>query len=48
MAGSQNTTYCRTIYNRETNVFERTDRIPSPVGTDILRNGLGCRQTKAE
>jgi len=37
-----------TRYNREINVFERTDGLPHPVGVDILVNGLGCRQTEAE
>jgi len=37
-----------TIYNREIDVFERTDGLPHPVGVDILVNGLGCRQTEAE
>ena len=37
-----------TIYNREIELFERTEGLPHPVGVDILVNGLGCRQTKAE
>jgi len=37
-----------TIYNREIDIFERTDGLPHPVGVDILVNGLGCRQTGAE
>lgn len=37
-----------TIYNREIDVFERTEGLPHPVGVDILVNGLGCRQTEAE
>ncbi len=37
-----------TIYNREIELFERTQGLPHPVGVDILVNGLGCRQTEAE
>ncbi|WP_138007031.1 nucleotidyltransferase domain-containing protein [Halalkalirubrum salinum] len=37
-----------TIYNREIELFERTEGLPLPVGADILVNGLGCRQTEAE
>ena len=37
-----------TIYNREIDVFERTEGLPHPIGVDILVNGLGCRQTGAE
>lgn len=37
-----------TIYNREIELFERTDGLPHPVGVDLLVNGLGCRQTEAE
>lgn len=37
-----------TIYNREVELFERTEGLPHPVGVDILVNGLGCRQTEAE
>ncbi|MBX0298238.1 nucleotidyltransferase family protein [Haloarcula nitratireducens] len=37
-----------TIYNREIELFERTEGLPHPVGVDILVNGLGCRQTEAE
>lgn len=37
-----------TIYNREIELFERTDGLPHPVGVDVLVNGLGCRQTSAE
>lgn len=34
-----------TIYNREIELFERTEGLPHPVGVDVLVNGLGCRQT---
>ncbi len=37
-----------TIYNREIELFERTEGLPHPVGVDILVNGLGCRQTETE
>lgn len=37
-----------TIYNREIELFERTEGLPHPVGVDVLVNGLGCRQTNAE
>ena len=37
-----------TIYNREIELFERSEGLAHPVGVDILVNGLGCRQTKAE
>jgi hypothetical protein len=37
-----------TIYDRESELFERTEGLPHPVGVDILVNGLGCRQTNAE
>jgi len=37
-----------TIYNREIELFERTEGLVHPVGVDILVNGLGCRQTEAE
>ncbi|WP_394743172.1 nucleotidyltransferase family protein [Natronococcus roseus] len=37
-----------TIYNREIELFERTEGLLHPVGVDLLVNGLGCRQTKAE
>ena len=37
-----------TIYNREIEIFERSEGLPHPVGVDILVNGLGCRQTQAE
>lgn len=37
-----------TIYNREIEIFERTEGLPHPVGVDLLVNGLGCRQTSAE
>lgn len=37
-----------TIYNREIELFERSERLPHPVGVDLLVNGLGCRQTGAE
>lgn len=37
-----------TIYNREIELFERTDGLVHPVGVDVLVNGLGCRQTGAE
>ena len=37
-----------TIYNREVELFERTEGLPHPVGVDVLVNGLGCRQTEAE
>jgi hypothetical protein len=37
-----------TIYNREIELFERTEGLVHPVGVDVLVNGLGCRQTGAE
>ena len=37
-----------TIYNREIELFERTEGLVHPVGVDVLVNGLGCRQTEAE
>lgn len=37
-----------TIYNREIELFERTEGLVHPVGVDVLVNGLGCRQTSAE
>ncbi|RJT07042.1 nucleotidyltransferase family protein [Halococcus sp. IIIV-5B] len=37
-----------TIYNREIELFERTEGLPHPIGVDLLVNGLGCRQTEAE
>jgi hypothetical protein len=37
-----------TIYNREIELFERTEGLAHPVGVDVLVNGLGCRQTEAE
>lgn len=37
-----------TLYNREIELFERTDGLVHPVGVDVLVNGLGCRQTEAE
>lgn len=37
-----------TIYNREIELFERTEGLVHPVGVDVLVNGLGCRQTQAE
>lgn len=37
-----------TIYNREIELFERTEGLVHPVGVDVLVNGLGCRQTNAE
>jgi len=37
-----------TIYNREIELFARDDGLVHPVGVDVLVNGLGCRQTKAE
>jgi hypothetical protein len=37
-----------TLYNREIELFERTKGLSHPVGVDVLVNGLGCRQTKAE
>ena len=37
-----------TIYNREIELFERSEGLAHPVGVDVLVNGLGCRQTKAE
>jgi hypothetical protein len=37
-----------TIYNREIELFERTEGLVHPVGVNVLVNGLGCRQTKAE
>jgi hypothetical protein len=38
----------QTIYNREIELFERTEGLVHPVGVDVLVNGLGCRQTEAE
>ena len=37
-----------TIYDREIELYERTEGLPHPVGVDVLVNGLGCRQTDAE
>lgn len=37
-----------TIYDREVELFERTEGLAHPVGVDVLVNGLGCRQTGAE
>lgn len=37
-----------TIYDRQIELFERTDGLVHPVGVDVLVNGLGCRQTGAE
>lgn len=37
-----------TIYGREIELFERSEGLVYPVGVDVLVNGLGCRQTKAE
>lgn len=37
-----------TIYNREIELFERTEGLVHQVGVDLLVNGLGCRQTEAE
>lgn len=37
-----------TIYDREIELFERSEGLPHPVGVDLLVNGLGCRQTEAE
>ena len=37
-----------TVYNREIELFERSEGLVHPVGVDVLVNGLGCRQTKAE
>ena len=37
-----------TIYNREIELFERSEGLVHPVGVDVFVNGLGCRQTKAE
>lgn len=37
-----------TIYDREIELFERTEGLVHPVGVDVLVNGLGCRQTGAE
>lgn len=37
-----------TNYNREIELFERSEGLVHPVGVDVLVNGLGCRQTKAE
>jgi hypothetical protein len=37
-----------TIYNREIELFKRTEGLVHPVGVDVLVNGLGCRQTEAE
>jgi hypothetical protein len=35
-----------TIYNRDIDLFERTEGLPHPVRVDILVNGLVCRQAK--
>ncbi len=37
-----------TIYDREIELFRRTEGLVHPVGVDVLVNGLGCRQTGAE
>jgi hypothetical protein len=37
-----------TAYDREIELFERTEGLPHPIGIDLLVNGLGCRQTEAE
>lgn len=37
-----------TIYDRDIELFERTEGLPHPIGVDVLVNGLGCRQTEAE
>ena len=37
-----------TAYDREIELFERTEGVPHPIGVDLLVNGLGCRQTEAE
>jgi len=37
-----------TIYDREIELFERSEDLVHPVGVDVLVNGLGCRQTDAE
>jgi hypothetical protein len=37
-----------TIYNREIDLFTRSNDLPHPIGVDVLVNGLGCRQTQAE
>lgn len=37
-----------TAYDREIELFERTEGLPHPIGVDLLVNGLGCRQTEAE
>ena len=37
-----------TTYDREIELFERTEGLPHPIGVDLLVNGLGCRQTEAE
>lgn len=37
-----------TAYDREIELFERTEGLPYPIGVDLLVNGLGCRQTEAE
>jgi hypothetical protein len=37
-----------TIYNRQIELFKRTEGLSHPVGVDVLVNGLGCRQTEAE
>ncbi|SDK15907.1 Uncharacterised nucleotidyltransferase [Halovenus aranensis] len=37
-----------TIYNREIELFGRTEGLVHPIGVDVLVNGLGCRQTEAE
>jgi len=37
-----------TIYNRQIELFKRTEGLVHPVGVDVLVNGLGCRQTEAE
>lgn len=37
-----------TMYDRDIELFERTDDVPHSIGVDLLVNGLGCRQTGAE
>lgn len=37
-----------TAYDREIELFERSEGLPHPIGVDLLVNGLGCRQTEAE
>ena len=37
-----------TVYDREIELFERDEGLVHPVGVDVLVNGLGCRQTRAE